>query len=92
MVLGDDDDDDDDNDKGIPAEMEENELFHHTDFSDAIDIGGYIAIYSHCNANEPFYICKVLKRVCRIKHQQQKQSFHTCRKSLSCLQLLSEGV
>ena len=46
----------------VQSEFEENEIFRHTDFSDIIEIGSMIAIFSHENANEAFYICKVLDK------------------------------
>lgn len=42
--------------------MEENKLFLHTEFSNTIDIGKIIAIYSSQTVNEPFFLYKVFEK------------------------------
>ena len=59
-----DDDEEYDEDAEL-SDMEENELFKHTDYSDTIVdtmVDSFIGIYSHEMANEPFFICKVLEK------------------------------
>ena len=52
--------DDDDYEDDAQLNMEENELFSHTEFSNTIDVGKIIAIYS--TVNEPFFLCRVLEK------------------------------
>ena len=52
--------DDDDSEGDAQSDMEENELFSHTEFSNTIDVGKIIAIYS--TVNEPFFLCRVLEK------------------------------
>ena len=42
--------------------MEENKLLLHTEFSNTIDIGKSIAIYSSQTVNEPFFLYKVFEK------------------------------
>ena len=42
--------------------MEENKLLLHTEFSNTIDIGKIIAIYSSQSVNEPFFLYKVFEK------------------------------
>ena len=49
--------DDDDYEDDAQLNMEENELFSHTEFSNTIDVGKIIAIYSSETVNEPFFLC-----------------------------------
>ena len=58
-----DDDEEYDEDAEL-SDMEENELFKHTDYSDTIMVDSFIGIYSHEMANEPFFTCKVLEKKC----------------------------
>ena len=48
---------DDDSEDDAQSDMEENELFSHTEFSNTIDVGKIIAIYSSETVNEPFFLC-----------------------------------
>ena len=47
---------DDDSEGDAQSDMEENELFSHTEFSNTIDVGKIIAIYSTETVNEPFFL------------------------------------
>ena len=60
----------------VQSEFEENEIFRHTDFSDIIEIGIMIAIFSHENANEPVYICKVLDKITATKGISDKNEHY----------------
>ena len=51
----------DDEDDEVLSDLEENEMFSHTEFLDTINTGTYIIIYSHEGANETFYLCKVIE-------------------------------
>ena len=42
--------------------MEENKLLLHIEFSNTIDIGKIIAIYSSQTVNEPFFLYKVFEK------------------------------
>ena len=55
--------DDDDSEGDAQFDMEENELFSHTEFSNTIYVGKIIAIYSISETvNEPFFLCRVLEK------------------------------
>ena len=54
--------DDDDSENDVQSDMEESELFSHTKFSNTIDIGKIIAIYSSETLNDPFFLCRVLEK------------------------------
>ena len=54
--------DDDDSEDDAQSDMEENELFSHTEFSNTIDIGKIITIYSSETVIEPFFLCRVLEK------------------------------
>ena len=55
--------DDDDSEGDAQSDMEENELFSHTEFSNTIYVGKIIAIYSISETvNEPFFLCRVLEK------------------------------
>ena len=43
-------------------QSKKNELFTHTEFSNAIDVGRIIATYSNQTVNEPFFLCKLLRK------------------------------
>ena len=47
---------DDDSEDDVQSDMEENELFFHTEFSNTIDVGKIIAIYSTETVNKPFFL------------------------------------
>ena len=53
---------DDDSEDDVQSDMEENELFSHTEFSNTIDVGKIIAIYSSETVNDPFFLCRVLEK------------------------------
>ena len=49
-----------DNEDNVLSDMEENELFAHTDYTDAIDVPIFIALYAHEGSNtESFFLCQV---------------------------------
>ena len=47
---------DDSKDEAL-SDMEKNELLSHIEFSNTIDVGKIIAIYSSETVNEPFFLC-----------------------------------
>ena len=53
---------DDDSEDDVQSDMEENELFSHTEFSNKIDVGKIIAIYSSETVNDPFFLCRVFEK------------------------------
>ena len=53
---------DDDSEDDVQSDMEENELFSHTEFSNKIDVGKIIAIYSNETVNDPFFLCRVFEK------------------------------
>ena len=61
-----DDEEEDDADEGdedeVLSDMEENELFTHTDIEELINPNQFIAIYSHETAKEGFFLCKVISK------------------------------
>ena len=56
--FGEFDDEFDEYEDDVTYDMEENKLFTHTEFSNVIDIGRIIAIYSSQTVNEPVFLCK----------------------------------
>ena len=54
--------DDDDYEDDAQSNMEENELFSHTEFSNTIDVGKIIAIYSGETVNKRFFLCRVIEK------------------------------
>ena len=59
--------DDDDSEDDAQSNMEENKLFPHTEFSNTVDVGKIIAIYSSETVNEPFFLWRVLEK----RHTEQ---------------------
>ena len=52
----------DDSKDEAPSDMEKNELLSHIEFSNTIDVGKIIAIYSSETVNDPFFLCRVLEK------------------------------
>ena len=54
---------DSDSDASDFGEFDSKELFTHTEFSNTIDVGRIIAIYSSQTINKPFFLCKFLGKI-----------------------------
>ena len=63
--------DDDDYEDDAQSDMEENELFSHAEFSNTIDVGKIIAIYSSETVNKPFFLCRVIEK----RHTDEQHIF-----------------
>ena len=67
---------DDDSEDDVQSDMEENELFSHTEFSNTIDVGKIIAIYSSETVNDPFFLCRVLEKRHTEQHISDNNDHH----------------